>query len=114
MRISDWSSDVCSSDLRAAGPIFVGESAVQQAVFRNRVPEQQRSRLLSVRAYDADGWMLDAEVDEGVRLEALIERFFGDARTAFLRCTTRAAAATPAASTVADRRRCRRRCRRRG
>ncbi|MDQ2702287.1 MAG: DUF1203 domain-containing protein [Pseudomonadota bacterium] len=69
---------------RAGGPIFVNESAAQQAVVRNRVPEQQRSRLLSVRAYDAEGWMLDAEVDEGVRLEALIERFFGDVRTAYL------------------------------
>ena len=28
--------------------------------------------------------LLDAEVDEGVRLETLIERFFADPRTAFL------------------------------
>ena len=72
------------SPYRSAGPIFVRESARPQAAFHNMVPEQQRSRLLSVRAYDARGWMLDAEVDEGERLEALIERFFADARTAFL------------------------------
>jgi len=69
---------------RSGGPIFVREAATRAAVFRNRVPEQQRSRLLSVRAYDVAGWMRDAEVDEGTRLEALIERFFADPGIAFL------------------------------
>ena len=69
---------------RAGGPVFVREAATSAAVFRNRVPEQQRTRLLSVRAYDARGWMLDADVDEGTRLEALIERFFANPEVAFL------------------------------
>ncbi|MDG6349498.1 DUF1203 domain-containing protein [Luteimonas sp. 8-5] len=79
-----WNHLDADSPYRSAGPIFVRESARPQAAFHNMVPEQQRSRLLSVRAYDAQGWMLDAEVDEGERLEGLIERFFADARTAFL------------------------------
>lgn len=79
-----WQHLDVDTPYRAGGPIFVRESATAQAVFRNQVPEQQRSRLLSVRAYDAEGWMLDAEVDEGARLEALIARFFADTRTAFL------------------------------
>jgi hypothetical protein len=37
-----------------------------------------------VRAYAADGMMVDAEVAEGVELEALIERLFGRADVAFL------------------------------
>jgi hypothetical protein len=69
---------------RAGGPIFVREAASASAVFRNEIPEQQRSRLLSVRAYDAGGWMRDAEVDEGVRLDALIARFFADPQVAYL------------------------------
>ena len=68
----------------AGGPIFVREAARATAVFTNAIPEQQRSRLLSVRAYDADGWMRDAEVAEGMLLEGLIERFFDDARVAYL------------------------------
>lgn len=79
-----WTHLDADTPYRSGGPIFVRESVAAQAVFRNRVPEQQRSRLLSVRAYDARGWMLDAEVDEGERLEPLIERFFADPRTAFL------------------------------
>ena len=69
---------------RAGGPIFVRETVRDHARVRNAVPEQQRSRMLSVRAYDAKGWMLDAEVAEGVFLEALIERFFGNACVAYL------------------------------
>ena len=69
---------------RAGGPIFVRETAHEHARIRNDIPEQQRSRLLSVRAYDAEGWMLDAEVAEGTVLEALIARFFGNANVAYL------------------------------
>lgn len=72
------------SPYRSDGPIFVRESAAETCVLRNAIPEQQRSRLLSVRAYDADGWMRDAEVVEGIALEALIERFFADAAVSFL------------------------------
>jgi hypothetical protein len=79
-----WTHLDADTPYRSGGPIFVREAAAAQAVFRNQVPEQQRSRLLSVRAYDAHGWMRDAEVDEGVRLESLIARFFADPGTAFL------------------------------
>lgn len=69
---------------RADGPIFVRETVRERARVRNAIPEQQRSRLLSVRAYDAAGWMQDAEVVEGTMLEALIARFFGNAGIAYL------------------------------
>ena len=65
-------------------PIFVRETVRERAQFRNVVPEQQRSRLLSVRAFDAEGWMLDADVTEGALLEASIARFFGNASVAYL------------------------------
>ena len=79
-----WTHLEAGTPYRAGGPIFVRETARASAVFANTIPEQQRSRLLSVRAYDADGWMRDAEVTEGVLLEPLIERLFDDARTAYL------------------------------
>src|SRR3546814_9270924 len=80
MRISDWSSDVCSSDLRlrepraryqrplAAGESFFGSTAIHTAV-----PDL---RVLSV----ADG--PDAEVDahalgEGFEADAFVPAFFG-------------------------------------
>ena len=68
----NWRHLDADSPYRSDGPIFVRESATATRELRNTIPQQQRSRLLSVRAYDEDGWMRDAEVVEGVALEALI------------------------------------------
>ena len=73
-----------STPYRAAGPIFVRQGVSETACFVNHVPEQQRTRLLSVRAYDADGIMVDAEVADGTELEPLIARLFRRDGVAFL------------------------------
>jgi hypothetical protein len=73
-----------ASPYRAGGPIYVREGVTETASFVNQVPAQQRTRLLSVRAYDADGIMVDAEVAPGEALEALIARFFARDDVAFL------------------------------
>ncbi|MGN6313138.1 MAG: DUF1203 domain-containing protein [Rhodanobacteraceae bacterium] len=49
-----------------------------------RVPAMLRSRLLSLRAFDTQGMLLDAEVADGNELEALIERLFAHARVAYI------------------------------
>ncbi|MDA0703446.1 MAG: DUF1203 domain-containing protein [Proteobacteria bacterium] len=48
------------------------------------VPEQLRRRLLSIRAFDAMGMMLDAEVAEGAQLAQQIEGFFANRETAYI------------------------------
>src|SRR5947209_4110920 len=73
-----------ASPYQASGPIYVRESAHQALPDVNEVPDAVRRRLLSVRAYDAAGFMLDAEVAEGRDLEAQVERFFADDRVAYL------------------------------
>ena len=45
----------------SSGPIFVRCDAESTRVVVNDVPDQQRRRLLSVRAYDAAHSMLDAD-----------------------------------------------------
>jgi hypothetical protein len=80
----NWRHLDADTPYRGDGPIFVRESATATREVRNAIPDQQRSRLLSVRAYDAGGWMQDAEVVEGVDLEALVARLFADPRIAFL------------------------------
>jgi hypothetical protein len=62
----------------------VREGVTETASFVNQVPAQQRTRLLSLRAYDADGIMVDAEVLPGETLEDLIGRFFARGDAAFL------------------------------
>lgn len=68
----------------SSGPIFVRRNARHTRVVINEVPAQQRRRLLSVRAYDASGWMTDADVTDGAELGSLIARFLGDPTVEYL------------------------------
>jgi hypothetical protein len=72
------------SPYRATGPIYVREGVREAASIVNHVPAQQRIRLLSVRAYDSDGIMVDADVMEGTELEVAIQRMFARDDVAFL------------------------------
>jgi Protein of unknown function (DUF1203) len=68
----------------SSGPIFIRRHAAATRTVKDEVPDQQRRRLLSVRAYDRADFMVDAEVIEGTELESQIERFFADANVAYL------------------------------
>lgn len=72
------------SPYRASGPVFVRVGARQAQPQANEVPDSVRHRLLSVRAYDAGGSLVDAELTEGQHLECLIERLFADSQVAYL------------------------------
>lgn len=69
---------------RSRHAIFIAEGAEQQARYQAAIPEQLRARLLSVRAFDMDDMMIDAEVIEGTGLEAEIGRMFADPHAAYL------------------------------
>jgi len=73
-----------ASPYRASGPIFVRAGAATARPEVNEVPAMIRSRLLSIRAYDAQAMMVAAEVAEGRELEDCIERAFSDPRVAYL------------------------------
>jgi hypothetical protein len=72
------------SPYRASGPIFVIEGSSAAARFENEVPPVVRTRLISVRAYDKDDLIVDAEVVEGAVIEPVIARMFADARVRYL------------------------------
>jgi len=62
------------SPYRATGPIFVRRNA---KVFDSTdVPQALRPRLLSLRAYDDSGMMVEADVVEGIEVETLLARLF--------------------------------------
>jgi hypothetical protein len=50
----------------------------------DEVPEQLRTRMLAVRAFDADAMMVGWELIDGRQLEAAVERLFTDPRAAYL------------------------------
>jgi Protein of unknown function (DUF1203) len=64
------------SPYKASGPIFVREAAVTASLPPDAVPLMLRSRLLSIRAYDANHLMIDADVVEGRELESCLARVF--------------------------------------
>jgi hypothetical protein len=68
---------------RATGPIFVRESAAA-AYDDTEVPPVLRGRLLSLRAYDAEGMMVDAEVVPGDDMEAALARLFAHGDCAYV------------------------------
>lgn len=73
-----------ASPYRSRHAIFVREGAGTAARFDGAIPEQLARRLLSVRAFDADAMMTDAEVIEGTALAPLIETMFADPKVRFL------------------------------
>jgi hypothetical protein len=64
------------SPYRSSHAIFVQEWASQADLGKNQIPEVLRIRLISVRAFDASGMMVDADIVDGGELEEMIDRMF--------------------------------------
>ena len=63
---------------RSCHAIYVREGATQARPARNEVPEMFRHRLLSLRAFDSAGMIVNADVAEGGRLERVLECMLSD------------------------------------
>ena len=72
------------SPYRSSHAIFVKEGARRASVGKNKIPELLRIRLLSVRAFDANDMMVDADVVGGHDLEPIIETMLSIESVAFL------------------------------
>jgi hypothetical protein len=68
---------------RASHAVYVREGATE-AWTGDHVPEVLRKRLLSLRAFSADGMMVEADVVEGAEAESLIERQLANPAVAYL------------------------------
>jgi len=69
---------------RASHAIFVIERAEQAYSGIDVVPESLKVRTLSLRAFNEAGEMVDADLVEGIHLQPLIARFFGNPEVAYL------------------------------
>ena len=68
----------------ATHAIYVRENAVAAYDQINEVPSVMRTRLLSLRAYNATGMIIGAEVVQGTDIEAAIKRLFSDQNAAYI------------------------------
>ncbi len=72
------------SPYRSSGPIFVREGAVQRVEAVGHVPPYVTRRLISARAYDDSGMMVEANVCEGFETVALIRQLFANQKVTYL------------------------------
>ena len=96
MRILHWfrkdlrldDNTALAAAVRDAGgdvvPFYASDPAWFARPAPGEVPLMLRHRLLSLRAYDASGWMRGADVCEGAVLESVVARLFADPATAYL------------------------------
>lgn len=75
---------VVGTPYRASGPVYVREAAIQATPDIDEVPALLRTRLLSLRAYDARGMMVWADVRPGTELEAGLDELFALERTDYI------------------------------
>jgi hypothetical protein len=68
---------------RSAGPIFVSEGAKEAFDRIDELPQMFSNRPLSVRAYDKDGMIVDADVAHSDPRK-LIDTFFSDSATDYI------------------------------
>ena len=73
-----------ASPYRSAGPIFIRRGVTQQRMPAGHVPGYVTRRLISLRAYDTQGMMVDAAVCEGSAAQTEIARCFNDNQVAYL------------------------------
>ena len=64
------------SPFAATGPIFVRKAAIRAEPEPNVVPQFLESRLISLRAYDGQGLIVDADVVPGSEIKARLEGLF--------------------------------------
>jgi hypothetical protein len=69
---------------RASHAIYVLEGALQARAVRDALPGTMRASMLSLRAFDGQGMMLDADLAEGRDAEPLIERLLSLPGAAYL------------------------------
>jgi Protein of unknown function (DUF1203) len=72
-----------ASPFRSSFAIYVrkGEQTFDAV---DRVPEQLRRRVLSLRGYSEDGMLLNAELVDGSQVEAGIDSLFADSDVAYI------------------------------
>ncbi len=73
-----------NSPYRSSHAIFIREGATERYDRVNEIPEVMLIRPLSLRAFDRDDMMVDADLAEGAQAESLVRRFLSDPGVAYI------------------------------
>ena len=72
------------SPYKSSGPIYVRKGSRQRTLAAGEIPSCVSSRLISIRAYDAAHFIIEAEVRDGSLVASEIERQFSNAEVAYI------------------------------
>ena len=72
-----------NSPYRSSHAVYVREGATE-SWSGDQLPEVMRKRLLSLRGFSAEGWMVDADVVDGAVADELIGRLFAEPAIAYI------------------------------
>jgi hypothetical protein len=72
------------SPYRSSHAIYVRERALPRFDAVNAIPDMLATRLLSLRAIDADGHIVDADIADGAAIEPLVQRLLALDATAYV------------------------------
>jgi len=80
----NYTHQPADTPFRSGYAIYVREGAETAYDAVDEIPEAMRGRTISLRAFDAEGMLVDADLADGAELEPLITRLFADPRAAYL------------------------------
>lgn len=80
----NYTHQPANTPYQSSHAIFVRAGVAQAKPAPGQVPDVFLSRLLSVRLFDAQHMMMDAEAVDGTELAHLLPRLFADARVAYI------------------------------
>jgi len=73
-----------NTPFQASHAVFVREWANAAYESTDEVPQAMRTRTLSLRAFDSDDFMIDADLVDGHAAESLIARLLANPRVAYI------------------------------
>lgn len=73
-----------NSPYEASHAVYVRKGVAASEPVVQDVPDMLASRLISVRAFDAEGMMKDADIMDGADLDDALHRFFADPQIDFV------------------------------
>jgi hypothetical protein len=80
----NYTHQPADSPYHASHAIFVLEGAQQRYDQIGEIPTAMRIRTLSLRAFDNDHFIVNADLAEGAKAESVIQRFFDDPKVAYI------------------------------
>ncbi|HEX4505546.1 MAG TPA: DUF1203 domain-containing protein [Alphaproteobacteria bacterium] len=80
----NYTHQPADTPFRSSYAVYVREGAETAYDAFDEIPDAMRRRVISLRAFDEEGMLIDADLADGAELEPLIARLLADPRAAYL------------------------------